>query len=628
MFAFVEKHRRWLMIVLLLLIGAAFSIVGLPMFDFGPGGTNVAEVGRYKISAAEFDDMLQQQRQRIRNSVGPNFDPAVFDTPAWRKEVLEQMIAERLMLDYGQRNHLNVSAAQIRDLLRTVGMVDEDGTISEEKFNRIARSNNLTPEGLLAELRADLLKRQLSAAVEQGAFVPKISAEYFVRRRGEVREVAQLLFPAGQYTGKVEIKPEEIKAYYDEHLDDFRTPEQVRAEYVMLSRESIAAQTQISPEAVDSAYKAAIETKTKAREAARAKAEGLLTQVRANPERFAELAKENSQDPMSAAQGGDLGFYPRGSMVKPFEDAMFSMKPNEIRGLIESQYGFHVIQLLEVRKEAGGEERRARHILIEAEPPPKDLAAARAQIERDLRDREVSKKFGAAIETFKDIAFDQPDTLQGLAKHFNLKIGSSGWVGRNVGPPPFDNPRLIAALFSDDALKERSNTDAVEVAPGRWVAARVVEHKAASVQPLNLVSADVERMLRQEKAMALARKAGEEKLEALRSGQAADTKWSTSAPLTRDRMNAGNKPAVEALFKADVSKLPAYVGVEAPGAGYAVYRISKVTEPEVNEAQIESARYALGQLAALQQRQAFVGALRDRVDVSIQESKVAKPVDE
>lgn len=627
MFDFVEKHRRWVMIVLLIVIGLAFSIVGLPMFDFAGGGVNVAEVGRSKISIRDFEQTLEQQRDRIR-SMGAGVDPSLFETTAWRKEVLDQMIAERLQLDYSQRNHLDTDSAQIQQQLRGIpAILNDDGSISKEKFERVARNYNTTPEIVIAEIRGNLIKQQLSAAVEQSVLINKSTAEYFVRRRGEIREVSQILFPAGQYVAGLEIKPEELKAYYDAHLDEFRTPEQVRAEYVTLTRESIAAQTKVTPEQVQQEYTSSVESRIKEREAARAKADSLLAQLRKEPERFAELAKANSQDPGSAENGGDLGFFPRGSMVKPFEDAVFKMKPKQISAVVETDFGFHIIQLDEVKKDAEGEERRARHILIKAGPAPKDPAAAKAQIERDLRDREVGKNYGAAVEMFKDIAYDQSESLQGLVDQFKLQIGSSGWISRTAGPPPFNNPNLISALFAEDALKERRNTQPIDLGQGRWIAARVVEHKPAALRPFEEVRTDVERMLREEKAMALARKNGEEKLQALKSGQGGDAKWSAAVPLTRERQDANNRAAVDALFKADATTLPAYVGIEVPKAGYALYRITKVTEPNVDDARIESARYALGQLAGMQQREAFVGALRARADVDVNEDKIPKKVE-
>lgn len=631
MFNFVEKHKRLIMFLMVLVIAPAFVIVGVDTFQRGADAAQIAEVGGNPITVEEYERNLEQQRERLRQTLGRNFDASLFDTPAMRKEVLDRMIADRVLSYYAARNHLDrsVSPAQINAVLRQVpGLADPDGQISKENLTRLSRSVNMSPDGLLASVRADLAEQQIARAIEQGAFVSKNATARFVQSRGETREVSRFFLPAGQYASKVDVKPEEIENYYKAHNDDFRTPEQLRAEYVVLSKEAIESQIVVNPDEVQRQYESATGTNRKARQEARAKAESVLAELRKDPQKFPELAKQHSQDPVSAAQGGDLDYFTRGSMVKPFEDAVFKLKPKEISPIVETDFGFHIIQLTDIRKGPEGEERRASHILLGAPASPKEVAS-KTEIERSLRQQQVTKKFAEEVENFKDVAFDQPDSLQPLADRFKLKVQTSNWLSRTTGQPPLDNQRLLNALFTDDALKDKRNSEAVEVAPGRWIVARVVEHRPASIRPLEQVRTEIEGNLREEKAIAMAKQIGEEKLKALQSGGQAEVKWSAPTQITRDRAAELNRDMVNALFKADTQKLPAYVGMEVPRAGYALLRITKVERPEkISDEQLKSASYALNQVTALQQRQAFVNVLRERADVEVNEARLEKKADD
>ena len=620
MFDFAEKHKRLIMIVLVLIIAPAFVLVGVQTFDRGVGNANIAEVEGAPITVAQFEQSLDQQRERMRQALGHNFDAASFDTPERRKAVLDQLITQRLLLDYASKHQMAVSNAQLQEIIkRYPEFLDEQGNISKEKFETMVRAAGMTPEGFLAGLRVQVLGQQVTGAIEQAAFVSQSAAERFALLSGEAREVSRSLISASQYPA--EVTPADVDSYYASHSDEFRTPEQVRAEYVVLSRESVESQISVNPDEVKKQYDASVGPKLKAREEARAKAEAVLAELRKNPGRFAELAKQHSQDTGSGAQGGDLGYFGRGAMVKSFEDAVFKLKPQEISPIVESDFGFHIIQLTDIK----GAERRASHILWNAPSLPKDKAASMAAVEKEIRQQALVKKFAEATENFKDVAYEQPESLQPLAERFKLNIQTSNWVSKSAGQPPLDHPRLLSALFAPETVQEKHNTEAVEVAPGRWVVARVLEHRAASVRPLADVRSDIERTLRDQKAMALAKQAGEEKLKALQEGGNVALNWSAPTSVSRDKQSDLGREVLAALFKTDASKLPAYVGIETPGAGYALYRISKVETPEKADPQMQmSARYALGRLESQRNIDAFAQALREKGDVEINEEALVK----
>ncbi|HKY03126.1 MAG TPA: SurA N-terminal domain-containing protein, partial [Burkholderiales bacterium] len=545
MFDFVEKHKRLMMFMLVLVIAPAFVLVGVQTFDQGVGNANIAEVEGQPIALNQFEQALDEQRERARQALGRNFDASTFDTPERRKELLDQLIAQRLLLDYASKHRMVISNAQLQEAVkRYPEFLDEQGNISKEKFEVMVRAAGMTPEGFFAGLRTQMVGQQVTGAIEQAAFVSQSSAEHFALLSGESREVSRFVLPVLQYASQVQITPAEIESYYSAHTDEFRTPEQVRAAYVVLSREAVESQISVNAEEVKKQYEASVGPKLKAREEARAKAEPVLAELRKNPGRFAELAKQHSQDTASAGQGGDVGYFGRGAMVKAFEDAVFKLKPQEISPIVETEFGFHIIQLTDIK----GAERRASHILWNAPSLPKDQSASMAGVEKEIRQQALVKKVAEATENFKDVAYEQPESLQPLAERFKLNVQTSNWVSKSAGQPPLDHPRLLNALFAPETVQEKHNTEAVELVPGRRLVARVLEHRSASVRPLSDVRSDIERTLREQKAMVLAKQSGEEKLKALQAGESVAANWSIPIKLSRDKQTEVGRDVLSTLF--------------------------------------------------------------------------------
>jgi peptidyl-prolyl cis-trans isomerase D len=354
----------------------------------------------------------------------------------------------------------------------------------------------------------------------------------------------------------------------------------VRAEFVVLSRDALTAQATISDEEIKANYqsradrykagetrrashililaaKDAPEAETKA---AKVKADELLAQAKKSPGDFAKLARENSQDVMSAKKDGDLDWFGRGAMVKAFEDVAFALKEGQISDVVRSDFGFHIIRLTGLRAER-----------------VKPLEEVKAEIVAELKREAGNKKYAEAVEAFGNTVYEQADSLKPAAEKWKLELRQTPWLAKGGKlQPPFDNPKLAAALFSDDGLKNKRNSEAVEVAPGTLVSARVLEHKPATLQSLEAVKGDIEKRLTREEALKLAVKDGEEKLARLAKGEAVDLKWSPARSVSRNAAPGIPPDALRAVFKADTEKLPAHAGFASPGNGYALYRISSV----------------------------------------------------
>ncbi|MGH8695066.1 MAG: SurA N-terminal domain-containing protein [Burkholderiales bacterium] len=631
MFEFVGKHKRLLQILLALLIVPPFAFFGVQSFDWtGSGGTDLADVNGSRVTAREFAQAQEQRREQLRSVLGRNFDAAQLDTPEARRQLLDALVAQRVLGLYLVRNHVVVTDEQVRELIAAQPAFQENGKFSRANYQAFIRAQNKSEEQFEAELRSDLALRQLASGLLDSAIVAKTTARRVAAILGESREVSESLLAASRFAGQVKLAPDAVDAYYRSHAKEFEVPEQVRAEYVQLSLDALLAEETVSPDEVKAAYAAGLAPQRAAHLEGRKKAEALLAEVRKDPGRFAELAKASSQDSGSAAAGGDLGWFGRGAMVKPFEDAVFRLQPNEISPLVPTEFGFHIIQLTGTRKAEGGkgEERRARHILINAPAEVKDFDAARAEIEGDLKRQKAQKKFPESAEALSNLAYEQPDSLQPIADRFKLRIGTTGWFSRAAAPAPLGNAKLAAALFGDDAVRNKRNTEAVETEPGRLVVARVLEHKPAAVRPLDEVRGEIAKKLTQEEALRLARDAGAARLKQLESGQDAGVAWSPARAVSRENPGGLDRRAVAPVFRADAAKLPAYVGVDLSPAGYAVYRVAKVIEPPaVEEAKLRANETGLTRQEARETYGALVDGLRSRAKITIYEANLQKKAD-
>jgi len=630
MFDFVARNRRLMQIFLAIVIVPTFAFFGIQSYErVFSGGDAVAEVAGQTISLPEFSRALDQQRENLRGMMGKAYDPALLDSPQARKELLEGLIGQRALLTYAQRNRMLVTDDLLHAAISAEPVFQEDGKFSRTRYQALLRGQNMSEPQFEAQMRADMMMRQLAGGLAESGFVSRTTAQRILEARTQRRELSELAFPVLQYVPQVKLAPDAVETYYKANAKQFEAPEQVRAEFVALSPDALAAAESVSPEEVRKWYDANIAPRVRERAEARKKIEAIAAELRREPERFAALAQASSQDPGSAAAGGDLGWFGRGAMVKPFEDAAFRLKQGETSPIVETEFGFHIIRVTGIRKPgqdgAKTEERRVSHILVAAPKAEKDFAAARAGIEADLKRERVAKRFVELADAFGNLAYEQPDSLQPLVEKFGLKVETTGWISRQGPPPPFDNAKLLAALFSDDAIRNKRNTEAIEVAPNRIVVARVLEHRPAQVRPLEAVRADITRLLTEAEAQKLARAAGEARLAELQSGKGPGAGWGLPRTVSREAPGGLDPRALGAVFRADATKLPTYVGVDHAPTGYTVYRIGQVVGGGAPDAaKLRAAETGLARLESRMSYEAFLSGLKARSDVTINEANLAR----
>ena len=599
-----------------------FGLFGIDFYFRTPvGGDAVATVGPAAIGAMEFDNAIRQQADFYRQQFRGQFDMSIMDNPEIRRGVLERLVNEKLAAIGAERAGIRMGDKQLANRIATEPVFQVDGRFNKERYEQLAKSQGMTAVGLDERLRQDYRLQDFRSAIADTAIVPRATLDSFIRLSEQTREVSVVNLTTDAYMARVKVTPEQTKAYYDAHNGEFTEPERVRVEYVEMSIDAIAAKTPVSQEDVKRVYDEQLaagklgtkeerrashilitikpDAKEPEKKAAQAKAEEIAARVRKNPAAFADIAKKESQDPGSAVQGGDLGFFARGAMVKPFEDAVFAAKKGDIVGPVASDFGFHVIRVTDVKP-----------------AKVKSPAEAAPEIEANLRKEIAARSFAENAENFSNLVYEQSTSLKPAAERLGLTVQQSPWISKGASSVQvLNNPKLQAEIFSDATLKGKRNTSAVEVAPNTLVAARMLEHKPAELRPFADVKATIEKRLQRDEALKLAKAEGETKLKELQAGKDAGLKW--PAPLAVNRQKPGGlyPTVIDKVFRMDTKKLPAYVGVDTP-MGYSLVQVSKVIDIEkIDDAQRAQLAARLRDAVAAEEMESALESLKGRVGV-------------
>jgi peptidyl-prolyl cis-trans isomerase D len=579
----IRKHAQgWLAKVILGLIAVTFALFGLDSYMSGDrSGGVVAEVGDVGISREELTREIQGQSDRMREALGPAYDPAVIESTDFRKQVLDSLIERKALLQEAQKLKFLAPDSYIASVLAQIPSFQQDGVFSQPRYEAVLRQNGRTPPQFENELRQAFMLEAITSPISLATFPSNTSLKQIARMVAQQREIAWVDLPASSVAAEIKLTPADVERYYADNKAEFTDPEQIRADYLVLDIATVAAGIEVSDRAVADYYAAnaaqfgqpelrsashiliAVDKSADAatRAQAKAKATELVQTLQKAPGRFAELARTQSQDPGSAAQDGNLGSFGRGMMVKPFEEAVFSMKPNEIRGPVESDFGYHIIRLDGIEA---------------AQTAP--LATVRAAVVDELRKQQAQKVFADLADNFSNLVYENADSLQPAAAAAKLKVQQSGWMTAKSAPTPFGHAGLSSALFNPESIKSRQNTEAIEVQPGTLVAARVAEHRPAQLRPLAEVSAAIEARLRAERSAQLLAQKGEAALQALAKGDEAGLKWSAFQVVGRQPSAALDAAGAKAVFRVNADKLPAYTGFARPDGAYRIVRVSRVLE--------------------------------------------------
>lgn len=632
MFDYVRNNTRLMGILLALFIVPAFVLVGVDGYrNFDGRGETVATVAGKSIKKDEWDAAHRREVDNIR-ARQPDVDVKLFDTDESRYATLERLVRERVLMTAAQKMNLTTSnqklAADLQSNETIASLRKPDGSLDMDRYKQLLAGQGMSPEMFEAQVRQDLSMRQVTQAVTASSLVTAAVAQPSLQSFFERREVQWARFETTAFKDKVQVTDEDISAFYNANPAQFQAAEKVDIEYVVLDLASVTAAMTVSDADVRSYYdqnqalygtkeerrashiliNAPTSASAAEREAAKTKASDLLAQAKAAPTKFAELARKHSQDPGSAPSGGDLSFFQRGAMVKPFEDAAFALKKGEISAVVESEFGYHIILLTDVRA-----------------PVVRPFEQVKPEIVAELKKQQGQRLFAEKAETFGNLVYEQSDTFAPVVDQLKLKVQTAQNLGRQPGsgtPPVLVNAKLLDAVFSSESTEKKRNTAAVETGANQLVAARVTAHRPAHTLPLDEVKAKVKEQLVADKAKALAKAEGEKSLADWKAGGTA--KLSAPVEVARDKPVGVQQKELLAALRADTTSLPAWVGVDLGAQGFSVIRVNKVAQrasPPENVASQELRQYDAWWSSA--EGQAYYEALKQRFKV---EFKVAKPV--
>ena len=593
------RQSKIVMIFLLGLLVIAFVFVGVSGYSsFNDKSPTVAELDGAVITQAQWDQAHEAEIQNLRESM-PQLDVKLLDTPEARYATLERLLQDQLVAASVRNLRVVAGDNAVQRALRDDPWLnarrDASGNLDVARVREELAIRGMTDESYAAQMANGLAQAQVAQGVQATGLALSAAAKATLDAYFERRQIQVALFDARQFTESVKVTDADVQTFYDDNKANFLAPETVDVAYLVLDQADIAKAIEIN-EADLKAYYEQNKSRLSGPEERRAshilltldagasadavkaveeKAKALLARVKADPTQFAQLAKENSKDPGSAQNGGDLGFFGPGAMVQAFNDAVFAMKKGDISDIVRTDFGLHIIQLTDVKS---------------AEIKPYE--AMRASILDDLRGSQAARKFAEVAESFSNVVYEQADSLDPAAKRLGLTIKTAKAVSRQ-GPSNaaddgiWGNAKLREAVFANDAIEKKLNTAAIDIGGSRLVAARVTAYQPARTRDLAEVKARVQGLLTAQKAAALAASTGQEALTKWRDGSTApvaNVRLGQSVSVSRDQAGEVSPNLIAAALRVDAKQLPAWTTVDQGLQGFAVIKVNAVEKRPAPEA--------------------------------------------
>lgn len=601
------------------IIGVIIVLMALTGFDaimnVASNRNEAAEVNGEPIALGELSRAVDMQRRQLQQRFGGQFDASLLDEKLLRSSALDALIERKLLLQGAAQAGFGFSQPALDQLILLTPEFQQDGKFSAERFDQVIRQMGYDRLQFRQLLEQEMLIGQLQAGLAGSGFVTEEEVRAFAALERQTRDFASLTLQAD--SAAVSISDEQLKAYYDEHASEFMTAEQVRIEYVELKKERFFDQVEVSAEELQAEYEKEIANLGEQRKAshilletgdalndeqARAKLEELRQRILAG-EDFAALAKEFSNDPGSAAAGGDLGYAGQGVYDVAFEEALFALQVGQVSAPVKSEFGWHLIRLDDIQA---------------AEVP--SLDSLKPQLERELKTQKVEQRFVEVTKELEDAAFESAD-LQQPAQELGLEVREAAPFGREGGEGIAANRQVVQAAFSTEVLTEGANSAALELDPDTVVVLRVKEHRKPEQQPLEQLADTLRDKLRREQAAEQARLRGEALLAELREGKAPSVtgEWQSRAATGRDQEGV-DPQLLEALFrmpKPASAEQPSFAGLSLANGDYVVLRLQDVGSAgaELGAEELAMYRRFLASRSGQQDFQAFQRQLREQAEI-------------
>lgn len=563
---------------ILVLVILSFAFAGVSSYLGSTTDVPAAEVNGDKITKAELEQAYQSERSRMEQQLGEMFAALSADEKyleSIKQSVLERLVADKLIDQAAHAMGLRVSDEQIIAAIKTEPAFQTDGKFDNERYQAILRQLGYQPQTFRSMMRVDMTRRQLTAALVGTEFVLPGEAKQLAELQGQTRDIRYLVVDSAPFLANASVTDEQVKNYYDANQGQFMSPEKVSLEYVELNAADFAKNSPISDEEAQAYYDehkaqyVASEKRLAAHilvtpgsdeAAAKTKAEDLAKQLD-NGADFAELAKANSDDTLSAEQGGKLDWFEPGVMDPTFDAALFALNKGEHSGVVKTDFGFHIIKLLDVQ--AG------------ATVPFVDV---KAKIVAQLQDKKAVDQFYSLQSKLADTSYEVPDTLAETAKAVGIAVKTTALFSRDDVPAEFNKPDFVKAAFSETVMLQGLNSEVIELAPNHVIVIRAKEHQDAGTLPLATVKADITDRLKQEQANDAARAKAQEILSQVKAG-ATDIALIAKAKLGRGEQTI-DAAIVGKVFQMPTPSTTPVVDTVALANGYAVVALDKVNAAE------------------------------------------------
>ncbi|MGE6528310.1 SurA N-terminal domain-containing protein [Pseudomonas sp. NPDC077382] len=582
-----DNSQGWIAKTIIGIIVMLLALTGFDaIFNAASNSRNAAEVNGEEISLDELNQAMNMQRRQLAQQLGGNFDPSMLDDKLVRESSLRALIDRALLLQGARDADFAFSEAALDQMILQTPEFAVDGVFNAARFDQVIQQMGYTRLQFRELLKQEMLIGQLRAGISGSGFVTDEQIEAFARLEQQTRDFATITVPAE--TAAVDVSNDEAREYYEKNTDRFRSPEQVVLEYLELNKESFFDQVEVSEEDIKDLYQQRIANLAEQRRAAHilietdgsedATAKEKIDEVAkrlASGEDFSALAKELSQDPGSANEGGDLGFAGPGVYDPAFEEALYGLEEGQVSAPVRSDFGWHLIKLLGVQS-----------------PEIPSLDSLKPELVRELKAQQVEQRFVEASKQLEDTAFESSDLLQ-PAQELGLSVQTTEAFGREGGADVAANRQVIQAAFSDEVLVDGANSGVIELDPDTVVAVRVKEHLQPEVLPFDAVKDDIIAQLKSSKAAEQALAKGEQLIATLRDGGQVEQQWQPVEAASRSQ--EGIEPAVlQQVFrmpKPEASDKPSYGSVRLSDGDFVVVRLSGVSEPQAELSEEDKQNY-------------------------------------
>ena len=592
-----ERATGWIAWVIVILITIPFALWGVNSYFQGTDEITVATVNGEEISSYAYQQELSQQRDILRERFGSNFDPAVLDSLNVKKQVIEVLVDRQLLTQFTAAQNFHISNEQLSEIIQSSPEFLENGKFSQALYLQLLSANRLSVQGFEQSQRQRGIMNQLQQGIADSAFFTEMERDQVLLFNQQSRSAQYALLKADKFAQEFAVTDADVQAYYEKNIARYQTESKIKVNYIELSVGSLSQSITPSEEDINALYE---ETKGQHKQAKTREASHILLSVdqsasedekqrkldlandvlqRANQnEDFAILAQQYSDDPGSREKGGDLGVIVKGQMVKPFEEAVFAMTEGEIKGPIESRFGYHIIKLTSLSEEY-----------------QQTLAQVREQVLEDVVKRQAEKLFAELAESFKNVVFEAPDNLTIVAEEMNLPILSSDWFTESQGGGIAEDAALRRVAFSADVLNENLVGPAIEIGFDKLIAVQKSEYDEAHAKPVEDVKSDIITTVKFEKSQAKLQQISPDLLTTLKSATQNLAGWENfiqqqglealPLPAKRDEIPSNLTQLGDVVFTLPAPKEGEvrFTGIALDNGDYVLVALEKVETGELAE---------------------------------------------